>query len=313
MRRGNGQQASGNRKILRLAVCAVLLAFYAVSEAQQPQKIPRIGYLTSVSAATDAGRSAAFRHGLSELGYVPGKNIAIEYRYAEGSFQRLPELAEELIGLKPEAIVVSSLQGVLAAKNATRTIPIVMTNVGDPVGEGVIVSLARPGGNITGLTGVAPDLSGKRLELLKETIPKLARVGVLWDPRMHTIAILFNETEVAAKRLAVEIRSLQVRQAEDFDDVFKTASEARAGALAVLQNPSSLRIEKKLSSLRQINACRRCSARARMWSRAASCRTARATMIYSGEPPGMWTGFSKVRSRRTCPSNSPRSSSWSSI
>ncbi len=226
-----------NPKSVGLALIALALVVAgAVAQAQQPKNIPRIGYLTSVSPATDSGRREAFRQGLRELGYVEGKNIAIENRYAEGEFHRLPDLAGELVGLKVDVIVVSSMPGVLAAKNATQIIPIIMTNVGDPVGEGVVASLARPGGNVTGLTGVAPDLSGKRLELLKETIPRLSRVGVLWDPRTHAISVLFKETQGAARPLDVQLQSLEVRQPEDFESAFKAAIEGRTDAVAVLQS-----------------------------------------------------------------------------
>ncbi len=238
-----GQRAKGKKrekfmkkKVIGLALGAMLFALSFPVEAQQAQKIPRIGYLTSVSPATDSSRSEAFRQGLRELGYVEGKNIVIEYRYAEGELNRLPGLADELVQLKVDLIVASSTPGVLAAKNATKTVPIIMTNVGDPVGEGVVASLARPGGNVTGSAAVAPDLSGKRLELLKETIPKLSRVGVLWDPGSQGTTTLFKETEAAARAMKVQLQSLEVRKPEDFESAFKAATEERARALAVQQS-----------------------------------------------------------------------------
>ena len=167
---------------LRHALCAL-----PVREAQQPKKVPRIGYLSSVDPARESARSEAIRLALRELGYIEGQNIAIEYRYAEGKLDRFPELAAELVRLKVDIIVVAGgAQAIRAAKNATKTIPIVMTGGGsDPVEAGLVESLARPGGNVTGVTILARELGGKRLELLKEAVPKLARVAVLYDPAIR--------------------------------------------------------------------------------------------------------------------------------
>jgi putative tryptophan/tyrosine transport system substrate-binding protein len=225
------------KKITVLTLSAMLFALCVPAEAQQPKRTSRIGYLSSVSQTADSYRREAFRQGLYALGYVEGQNIAIEYRYADGELSRFPGLADELIELKVDVIVASSAPGVLAAKKATQSIPIIMTNVGDPVGEGIIDSLARPGANVTGLTGVAADLSGKRLELLKETVPRLARVGVLWDPGSKGIATLFNETETAALAMKVHLQSLEVRYLEDFERAFKAATARQAGAFVVLQSP----------------------------------------------------------------------------
>jgi putative tryptophan/tyrosine transport system substrate-binding protein len=225
------------KAILYFALGAFLLALSFPSQAQQSKKVTRIGYLSSVSQTADSYRREAFRQGLYALGYVEGQNIAIEYRYADGELSRFPGLADELIELKVDVIVASSAPGVLAAKKATQSIPIVMTNVGDPVGEGIIDSLARPGGNVTGLTGVAPDLSGKRLELLKETVPRVSRVGILWDPGSKGMATLFSETEAAALAMKVQLQSLEVRYPEDFERAFKAATARQAGALVVLQSP----------------------------------------------------------------------------
>src|SRR5215467_10290451 len=172
------------RKITALAVSALLLALSFSAEAQQPRKVPRIGYLSNADAATDSARTEGIRLALRNLGYIEGQNIAIEYRYAEGKVDRAPELAAELVRLKVDIIVVGSGdQWIRAAKNATRTIPIVMTGQGtDPVEAGFVESLARPGGNVTGLTVLVRELGGKRLELLKEAVPRLSRVAVLYDP-----------------------------------------------------------------------------------------------------------------------------------
>ena len=173
--------------IKQIPIClllTVLLITASSAEAQQPKKVPRIGYLAAIDPASESTRSEAIRLALRELGYIEGQNIAIEYRYAEGKRDRLPELAAELVRLKVDIIVVAGgADRVRAAKNATKTIPIVMTGAGaDPVEAGFVESLARPGGNVTGLTNLARELGGKRLELLKEAVPKVARVAVLYDP-----------------------------------------------------------------------------------------------------------------------------------
>ena len=172
------------KKITVLTLCALLFALCSSAEAQQPKKVPRIGYLSSSDPATESTRAEAIRLALRELGYIEGQNIAIEYRYAEGKLDRFPELAAELVRLKVDIIVVAGGDRTIrAAKNATKTIPIVMMGRWvDPVEAGLVESLARPGGNVTGLTNLARELGGKRLELLKEAVPKLARVAVLYDP-----------------------------------------------------------------------------------------------------------------------------------
>ena len=167
-----------NKKIFCLALCALLFALCVSAEAQQPTKVPRIGYLAAGSSSASSARIEAFRQGLRELGYVEGKNIVIEYRYAEGKLDRLPALAAELVRLKVDVIVTAGPTATRAAKEATTTIPIVMTQDTDPVGNGFVASLARPGGNITGLSTLTPEISGKQLELLKEIVPKLSRVAV---------------------------------------------------------------------------------------------------------------------------------------
>ena len=164
----------------KFVLAALLLALSFPVHAQQPTKILRIGYLDSSTASGSAVLVNAFRQELSKLGWIEGKNINIEYRFAEQKNERLPELARDLVRLKVELIVVSGTAPALAAKSATTTIPIVMTNIGDPVGAGLVASLARPGGNVTGLSSLSPELNTKRLEVLKDTVPNLARVGLLW-------------------------------------------------------------------------------------------------------------------------------------
>ena len=172
------------KKIFFLTFCAMVFALCSSVEAQQPKKVSRIGYLSSFDPASESARSEGIRLALRELGYIEGQNIAIEYRYAEGKRERMPELAAELVRLKVDIIVAAGGTGIIqAAKNATKTIPIVMTGGGsDPVEAGLVESLARPGGNVTGTTTLARELTGKRLELLKEAVTKLVRVAVLYDP-----------------------------------------------------------------------------------------------------------------------------------
>src|SRR5262249_15962928 len=191
-----------NQRISALVFSAMLLALCLPVAAQQPKKVPRIGFLGVTSPSTIAARIEAFRQGLRELGYVEGKNIVIEYRWAEGKFDRLPDLANELARLKVDVIVTSGPRQTRAAKEATVTIPIVMGFDSDPVGNGFVASLARPGGNITGLATFAPELSGKQLELLKEIVPKLSRVAVLGTSNPGTLQRL-REAELAAGAIGV--------------------------------------------------------------------------------------------------------------
>ena len=223
------------KTIIFLLVAALILVSFQFGEAQQASgKIPRIGYLAGgLGAAT---RSETFKQGLRDLGYVEGKNIIIEYRNAEGKIERYSDLVADLVGLKVDVIFTSSTPGALAAKNATKTIPIVFTNVGDPVANGLVASLARPGGNITGLSTLAPELSGKGLELLKETIPKLSRVAVVWNPDNPGKTSSFKETEVAAQALRLQLQSLEVRGPNDVEPAFQAAKKERAGALIVLRD-----------------------------------------------------------------------------
>ena len=200
---------------LSILVVVVLLAVRATSPtAQQPKKVPRIGYLSPRDPATESARAEAIRLALRELGYIEGQNIAIEYRYAEGKRDRLPELAAELVRLKVDIIVAAGgTVSVRAAKNATKTIPIVMTGAGtDPVEAGLVESLARPGGNVTGITNLSRELGGKRLELLKEAVPKLARVAVLYDPAVPASVLEVKEVlPVAARALGLTVRPWEVR------------------------------------------------------------------------------------------------------
>jgi ABC-type uncharacterized transport system substrate-binding protein len=225
-----------NRKWAGLFAIVVALTVCGVrAEAQQANKVPRIGFLSAGSASTYSPRNEAFRQGLRDLGYVEGKNITVEYRFAEGKLERLPELAAELVRLNVELIVTWGTPQLLAAKHATSTIPIVAGGAGDLVGAGLVASLARPGGNITGLTSISADLVGKQLELLKEAVPKLTRVGVLWDAADPGGTRNFKLTEVTAQALGVQVQPLEVRSPEEFEGAFKAATGARAHAMMILQ------------------------------------------------------------------------------
>ena len=217
--------------LLSILVVAVQLTIGVVAEAQQPAKIPRIGYLTGTSLAISSARTDAFRQGLRELGYVEGKNFIIEYRSAEGKLDRFPALAAELVRLKVDIIVSAGLGPTRAAKDATNTIPIVMTNEGDPVGTGIVASLARPGGNITGLSTLAPEISGKRLELLTEIVPKLSRVAVFRTSTQPGMAQTLNEVELAAKALGVQLQYQDVLDPKDIAAAFRAAGKERAEAI----------------------------------------------------------------------------------
>jgi putative ABC transport system substrate-binding protein len=225
-------------KIFRLTLCAILFALSFPAEAQQPARIHRIGILSPVSGSVFPARVEAFRQRLRELGYVEGKNIVIEYRYADGKPERLPDLAAELVRLKVDVIVTTGVQPVLAAKKASATIPIVFAASSDPVGAGLVSSLARPSGNITGLSLMAPDLGGKRLELLKQVFPKVARVAFLWQSSGTRGDQELTDMEAAAKALGLKLLSLPVRSLEDFEGAFARAK--RDGAQALIANPGAL-------------------------------------------------------------------------
>jgi putative tryptophan/tyrosine transport system substrate-binding protein len=212
----------------------LILTFACLARAQQPTKVPRIGFLTSASGdpATEA-----LRQGLRELGYVEGKNVLIEPRYAEGNSGRLPELAEGLVRLKIDVIVTTATEPSLAAQQATRTVPIVMGGGGDPVAAGLVASLARPGGNITGVTTISVDLSGKRLELLNEVTPKISPIAVLWIPTARGNKLQMKETEAAANSLRFHLQPAAVEGPNDFESAFSAISRGGARSLIVLASP----------------------------------------------------------------------------
>ena len=218
-----------------ILVAVVLLVLGVTAEAQQPAKIPKIGYLAAT--ATSATGLEGLQRELRKLGYAEGKNIGFESRHGEGNFDRLPALADELVRLKVDVLVTTSTPAAQAAKNASKTTPIVFLGVSDPVAAGLVDSLARPGGNVTGFTNIAPVLAGKRLELLKETVPKLIRVAVLWDPKAPGSTQQWKESQIPARELGLQLHSMEVSSADRYEGAFKEATKALSAALAVTQNP----------------------------------------------------------------------------
>jgi ABC-type uncharacterized transport system substrate-binding protein len=238
-----------NRKIFFVALVAVLLALSFLAEAQQPAKVHRIGLLAAPPASSMSARVEAFRQGLRELGYVEGKNIVIEWRYAEGKLDRQPDLAAELVRLKVDVIITGGPLSTRDAKQATATIPIVMAFDFDPVGNGFVTSLARPGGNITGLSTLYPEISGKQLELLKEVVPKLSRVAVLGNSTVPGNAQALRETELAAGAFGVQLQYLEVQGPKDIESVFRAASKGRADAVLALASQLLTSHRKQLTEL----------------------------------------------------------------
>jgi putative ABC transport system substrate-binding protein len=229
----------------------MLLAICFTAEAQQPRNIPRIGYLSRRGEPTLTNpdpNATAFRRGLRDLGYVEGKNILIDFRYAEGKADRFPSMIAELLQLKVDILVSGTSQAIRVAKQATQTIPIVMAITGDPVADGLINSLARPGGNLTGLTRLTQDLSGKRLELLKESVPKASRVGVLVDGSVQGSDAAFKNYESAARALRIELQMLGLTGAHpDLDGAFQTANVGRSTALVAIYSAVFVRYAKQIA------------------------------------------------------------------
>src|SRR5262249_8833715 len=223
-------------KIFLSLLATLLLGSVYPAHAQQQKKVYRIGYLSSTDPAADSLRAEASRQGLRELSYVEGQNIVIEYRYAEGVADRFPNLAAELVQLKVDVIVVIGTLPAQAAKYATETIPIVMTYVTDPVGTGLVASLARPGGNVTGLSNLFQDVGGKQLELLKEAFPKISRVAVLWDPANASNALWLGELKVAAAALRITLQPREVHDPDDLEPAFAAIKRDGANAFVVLLN-----------------------------------------------------------------------------
>jgi putative ABC transport system substrate-binding protein len=223
-------------------------AFSVAAYAQQTGKLYRIGFLTAGASGTgNTPGLPAFANGLQELGWIEGKNVVIEYRYAENRLDRLPELAAELARLNVDVIVAAGTLAPLAAKRATATIPIVMTSAGDPLGTGLVASLARPAGNITGLSLMSPEIAAKRLELLRDTIPELTRVAVIWNAANPYPAFVFKETQNAASQLKIEIQSLEVRGPDDINSALAAALQKKADALITVEDPLTQNYRKQIA------------------------------------------------------------------
>jgi putative ABC transport system substrate-binding protein len=242
-------------KTLYLALCALLFALYVPAGAQQAGKIPRIGYVSGTGSTSNPGPYVeALRQGLRDLGYVEGKSFVIEYRGAEGNPKRYPSLVNELVELKVDVLVVPTLPAILAARQATKTIPIVMVTNTEPVGAGLVDSLARPGGNITGLSTLAQDLSGKRLELLMEVVPRLSRVAVLRVVDSQNSAIAFKEYEATARALKIQLQSIGVQGPNpDLESAFQGAVKGRNNAIITITNSNLLIQQKRIVALALTN------------------------------------------------------------
>jgi len=280
-----------------------LLAVAVTAEAQQPAKIPRIGYLAN-SRSAGVARYDAFRQGLRELGYVEGKNIVVERRYAEGKQDRLSALVAELVRLKVDVIVTGSPSATRSAKQATSTIPIVMLADDDPVGSGFVASLARPGRNITGLATLSPELSGKQLELLREIAPQLARVAVLGNATQPGNPQALGEINLAADALRVQIQYVEVREPKDIESAFQAATKERADAVQVVSTSVLYLHLRQLADLAVKSRLPTIYGRPEYVEDGGSCTTARAITTWCAVPPPMSTRYSKASSQVICRSSS---------
>src|SRR5919106_4194777 len=240
---------TATKRIFSLAFAAMLFALCAGAEAQTA-KVPRIGYLTDGAGAAYLD---VFRGGLREIGYIDGKNIRIESRSAEGNVARFSELAAELVNLKVDVIVTGGTGATSAASKTTTVIPIITTAVADPIASGFVASLARPGGNITGLTTMTAELSGKRLEILKETLPKISTIAVLWNPQNPGSGTQFQETLDAAQQLHLQVRSFEARAPDDIDKAFAVISNQRVSALVVIRGALTNNQQSKIIGLAGMN------------------------------------------------------------
>jgi putative ABC transport system substrate-binding protein len=238
------------RNVIRFALCAMLFTLCVSAEAQQPKKVARIGFLAPATRTGYQHLTDAFLQGLRELGYAEGQNIVIEYRWADGNFERLPELAAELVRLKVDVIVAAVTQASLAAKNATETIPIVMLGTANPVDSGLVASLARPGGNITGTSLMVDEVVGKHLALLKEILPKISRIGVIWNPANPVFQKLqLRAVDVTARELNVGLQKLEARDPVEIERAFAATAKEATRALVILSDPLFVTHRKQIANL----------------------------------------------------------------
>jgi putative tryptophan/tyrosine transport system substrate-binding protein len=242
---------TGRELALIVTLALGILTVPIISGAQQAARIPRVGVLHPGAPATSSHFAAAFTQGLRELGYLEGQNIVVERRFADAKAERLSDIAAELVRLKVDVIVTSTDPGIAAVKQQTRTIPIVMANSTDPVATGFVASLARPGGNVTGLSSLSPELSAKRLELLKEAVPGLSRVAIVWNPDVRGAVLEYKETESAARSLQLQLQSVEVNRPDDLDSAFSALTTGRAGGLTVASSSLAFRNRSRIASLAQ--------------------------------------------------------------
>jgi len=247
--RSNNSTLISRHSILVVALCTMVFAFCYSASAQQAKNMPTIGYLSVLSPSSDSARIGALRQSLAELGYVEGRTITIQPRYAEGKLDQLPKLAGELVGSDVDIIVAGGSTAIRAAKNVTKLIPIIMAHGSDPVELGYVASLSRPGGNITGLTHLAPELGGKRLELLKDVVPKLSRVAVLTDPGAGGHAPQMKELVTAAPGLGLELRPVEIRSPTELENAFSVMKAERADAFVGIQVPTLDRLRGRIVQL----------------------------------------------------------------
>ncbi|HEY3181056.1 MAG TPA: ABC transporter substrate-binding protein [Casimicrobiaceae bacterium] len=238
-----------SRKSSWFLLCALLFALSAPVEAQQPKKVSRVGYLAAVSRSADAPRLEAFRQGLRDLGYVEGENIVIDYRHEDRAFEQLPNVAAELVRLKVDVLVAVTTNAALAAKKTTGTIPIIFMGVTDPITAGLVENLARPGGNATGITNIAATLTGKRLAFLKETIRSVSRVAVLWDPQAPGSIPQWNESQLPARELGLQLYSMEVSSVDKYEAAFREAINVGNTAVWITLNPLANSNQKLLADL----------------------------------------------------------------
>jgi putative ABC transport system substrate-binding protein len=240
------------------------------SKAQQTANVPRLGLFIPGSSSAFVPRIEPFRHGLPDLGYVEGRNVTIASCFAEGQADRLPDLVAELVRLQVDVLVTDGAAAIRAAQQATTTIPIVRAIRGDPAGSGFVASLARPGGNITGLSFMLPEVSGRRLVLLQEAVPKLSHVAVLWDPVVSASTFAFKQTQTAAHALGLQLQSLDVRGPDEFDQAFTAMTSEHADALAVISDPLLFGHRRQIAELTYGTDSRRCFTCESMWRREGS-------------------------------------------
>jgi len=295
-------------KISIWLLTSLLLTTASLAGAQQP-RVPRVGYLFATTSSENQDLVKAIREGLRELGYVEGRTIALEIRWAEGRYERLPALLAELVHIKVDVLVVATTPAALAAKSTASTIPVVMVAVGDPVGSGLVASLARPGGNLTGLSLLNPELHGKRLELLKNILPRVSRVATLTNPGNPIHAEFWKQTQAAAQAFAIQLQSIEVRGPEDFAGAFATAVTGHAGAIVAFDDPLTVGYPTQIAALAAKHRLPVIYGSGNFRRSEASCPTEPIAETCTGVPRFSLTRSSKAQSPPISRWSNPRSSS----